>query len=123
MLAEHVLLSRTASPAVLPYLAAFPVTLPETAHGRTTGGYTGAEAPNTAEVTSMKPFTCALSLQKPDVSAKCKLQHRLGKSKHTNEYRLKPIKPIEISIGAWIQDPRLPKGLWAESWILDLGPD
>ena len=31
--------------------------------------------------------------------------------------RLKPIKPIEISIGDGIQDPRLSRGLLAESWI------
>ena len=31
--------------------------------------------------------------------------------------RLKPIEPIEISIGDGIQDPRLSRGLLAESWI------
>ena len=36
-------------------------------------------------------------------------------------FRLKPIEPIEISIGTKIQDPRLVRGL--SQGILDLGPD
>ena len=45
---------------------------------------------------------------------------RLSKHIHTRSTsvcRLKPTKPIAISIGARIQDPRLLR----ESWILDLG--
>ena len=35
--------------------------------------------------------------------------------------RLKPIEPIEISIGTKIQDPRFPGKTPEQSWILDLG--
>ena len=31
------------------------------------------------------------------------------------------LEPIDISIGAWIQDPRVPPVLPTASWILDLG--
>ena len=37
--------------------------------------------------------------------------------------RLKPIEPIEISIGTKIQDPRFPGKTPEQSWILDLGSE
>ena len=37
--------------------------------------------------------------------------------------RLKPIEPIEISIGTKIQDPRFPGMTPEQSWILDLGSE
>ena len=37
--------------------------------------------------------------------------------------RLKPIEPIEISIGTTIQDPRFPGKTPEQSWILDPSPD
>ena len=46
-----------------------------------------------------------------------KHRHTLSKTL----FRLKPIEPIEISIGAKIQD--CPGVCPRESWILDLGPD